>query len=197
MPAEMMRAERSRAAILRAAFELYQEQSYNKVTIEGIAARAGVGKPTVYRRWPSKGAVVLDAVIEAVPPAPFPDTGDIERDLRSWLYGIVDLLADPKRGPLFAGLVGAAQHDHELAAAWRERLYRPTRRENVERLCKAKADGQLPDLDPDLIIDLLAGPVWFRLLVVGERPTRQLADKALRLVIGASARSAKSEKRAL
>ncbi|MEO3876376.1 TetR/AcrR family transcriptional regulator [Nonomuraea sp. B12E4] len=179
MPPTPSRTERSRAAILRAAFELYEEQSYDKVTIEKIAARAGVGKPTIYRRWPSKGAVVLDALIEHVPPTGFPDTGDIVHDLRAWLYGLVDLLADPQRGPLFAGLIGAAQHDPEMANVWRERLFRPVREAQAERLTQAQSDTRLPLIDPDLLLDLLAGPIWFRLLVAGEPPNRQHADAIL------------------
>ncbi|MDL4820483.1 TetR/AcrR family transcriptional regulator [Actinomadura opuntiae] len=185
MPQTPSRAERSRAAILSAAFELYKEQPYGRLTIEGIAARAGVGKPTIYRRWSSKGAVVLEALMEHVPPTAFPDSGDLVRDLRSWLHGIADLLGDPERGPLFAGLVGAAQHDPELAEAWRERLYRPIRAAGAGRLRAARDEGGLPPVDTDVLLDLLTGPIWFRLLVAGETPTPEYADAVLDAVLRA------------
>ena len=182
-PAAMTRAERSRVAILQAAFELYAELSYDGVTVERIAARARVGKPTIYRRWPSKGAVVLDAFIEHMAPPVFQETGDPRQDVRGWLHSIADFLADPVKGPLTAALVGAAQHDPELSVAWRERMYLPIRTVSVDRLKAAQAGGLWPEADTDVLADLLAGPIWFKLLVAGEPPTREFVDGILAVVL--------------
>jgi AcrR family transcriptional regulator len=178
-PATMKRTERSRANILRTAFELLTESAYAEVTIERIAARARVGKPTIYRRWPSKGAVVLDAFIEHMEPPLFQETGDPREDVRAWMHSIADFLADPGKGPLTAELVGAAQHDPELAAAWHERLFLPIRSVTVARLQSAQAAGLRPDADAEVLADLLAGPLWFKLLCAGEPPTREWVDKLL------------------
>ena len=182
-PAAITRAERSRVAILQAAFELFAELSYDGVTVERIAARARVGKPTIYRRWPSKGAVVLDAFIEHTAPPVFQETGDPHQDVRAWMHAIADFLADPAKGPLTAALVGAAQHDPELAVAWRERMYQPIRTVSVDRLKAAQAAGLWPETDTDVLADLLAGPIWFKLLVGGEPPTTEFVDSLLAAVL--------------
>jgi AcrR family transcriptional regulator len=177
------RTERSRAAILRAAFDLYAELSYDGVTVERIAARAHVGKPTIYRRWPSKGAVVLDAFIEHTAPPVFRETGDPRQDVRAWLGSIAAFLADPVKGPLTAALVGAAQHDPDLAVAWRERMYLPIREVTVARLKAAQSAGLWPEADTEVLGDLLAGPIWFKLLVAGEPPTGDFVDSLLAIVL--------------
>ncbi len=100
-------------AIMRTTLELGgQEVGYAKLSIEAIATRAGVGKHTVYRRWPSKGALLLDSLLslsDAV--LDYADTGDVVADLRKQIYAAVDLLARAPFRPLFQALVGEAQHD--------------------------------------------------------------------------------------
>jgi AcrR family transcriptional regulator len=182
-PAAITRTERSRVAILQAAFDLFAELSYDGVTVERIAARARVGKPTIYRRWPSKGAVVLDAFIEHTAPPVFQETGDPHQDVRAWMQAIAGFLADPVKGPLTAALVGAAQHDPELAVAWRERMYQPIRTVSVDRLKAAQAAGLWPETDTGVLADLLAGPIWFKLLVGGEPPTTEFVDSLLAAVL--------------
>ena len=181
------RSDRSRAAILTAAYELYQELPYAQMTIEAIAARAGVGKPTIYRRWPSKGPVILAAVIEHLRPPGFPDTGNFRADVRAWLYGIADWLADPVDGHPFLGLAGAAQHDPELAHSWQEDLYKPIRTANATRLRAAQAAGDVPPGDVSLMADALAGAIWFRILVTGRTTSHAEVDALVDLVLPAPA----------
>lgn len=98
-PSSLRRSERSRRATLQAALDLCTEKGYGRVTIEAIAARAGVSKKTIYRWWPSKGAVLLEAFTDALVDAtPFVDTGDIGADLRTHVAGAVKLLTVPPSG---------------------------------------------------------------------------------------------------
>src|SRR6185312_1951178 len=95
-PDPARRNERSRRAVLDAALELLSETGYAALTVEAIAARAGVGKQTIYRWWPGRGAVILDALAEAGPPPPLPDTGDLRADLLLVVRATVAELADPR-----------------------------------------------------------------------------------------------------
>jgi AcrR family transcriptional regulator len=179
------RSARSRAAILQAALDLCRESSYAAVTMEAIATRARVGKPTVYRWWPSKAAVVLDALIDHVgePYLALPDSGDFRHDLRGWLRNLADLLSDERTAPVLAGIVGTAQHDPVLATALNERIHLPIRARNQARILQAQAQGELPDVDGDLLEDLLIAPLWFRLLLTATPPTPQFADMILDVVL--------------
>ncbi|GAA4497520.1 TetR/AcrR family transcriptional regulator [Actinoallomurus oryzae] len=180
------RGPRSREAILRAASDLCRERGYAAVTMELIATRARVGKPTLYRWWPSKGAVFLDVVLDQVvePAIELPDTGDIARDLRTWIRGFAELFTDPHSRQLLVGLLGAAQVDTELATMLREKVQRPLQAGNQKRIIAAQAAGELPAMDPVLLEELLISPPWYRLLVSGEPLTVEYADALVDAVIG-------------
>ncbi|MFI0944070.1 TetR/AcrR family transcriptional regulator [Streptomyces sp. NPDC021020] len=167
--------------IKRTALELGQEVGYAKLSIEAIAARAGVGKHTIYRRWPSKGALLLDSLLSLGESAlDYPDTGDVVADLRKQIYDAVDLLAAEPLSPLFRTLVGEAQHDHDLAAALNERFITPQSDKTAARLEAARAQGQLsPDFDLDLAMAILSGPLYFRLLITQEPLTHAYVDRIL------------------
>ena len=173
MTAPHRRNEQARQAILRAALELCHERGYAALTMEGVAARAGVGKQTIYRWWPSKGTVVLEAFQEALRPQldGAPEAGDPLSGLEKFLRRTADLLAHPKYGPMLADLVGATQHDPALATEFHDQVSGPTREGTVARIRAAQAAGQLRDLDPDLIADACFGPLWFRLLLMRTPPT--------------------------
>lgn len=163
------RSGRSHQAILRAAGDLFRERGYSALTMEGIAAHAGVGKQTIYRWWPSKGAVVLDAVQQTiVEQIGFPDLGDALAEIRQWQRSVAAVLASPEVGPQLAALVGAQQSDPALAQAFHERIFVPTRDVLRARIERAQQAGQIRRVDPDVVADLLMGPVWFRLLVSRE-----------------------------
>jgi AcrR family transcriptional regulator len=177
------RSERSRAAILRAAYDLVLEHPYAEITIEKIAARAGVGKPTIYRRWQSKGPLLLDAFIEyVVPPVAVP-TGEFGTDVRNWLHRLVDFLTNPATGRITAELVGAMQVDRDLADAWNERLFQPIRVGNLALVRAAQHAGQLRDGPPDLIVDMLVGPIWFRVLISRQPLTHAQLDEMVDLAL--------------
>jgi AcrR family transcriptional regulator len=164
-PDPARRSESSRRAILDAAAELCAEVGYGRVTVEAIAARAGSSKKTIYRWWPSKGAVMLELIDEtATATAPHPDTGDLAADMRTQLRAIIDMLTPPQTSPV-TGLIAEALNDPDLARELRERLIEPRIAAFKERLRRAQDEGQLsPDTDLDVALDLLYGPVYHRLV---------------------------------
>jgi AcrR family transcriptional regulator len=191
-PDASRRSERSRRAILAAATDLVHEVGYRRVTIEAIAARAGVGKQTIYRWWPSKGAVVLDGLLAAVNEDPddlsLPDTGDVSADIRGVVRAIVDELADPKLSGTTRALMTEMQEDAEFADMVRERLLGPQLRAIADRLSAAQQAGQLrADLDLPVAVELLVGPLYHRWLLRTAPLTEAYADTVTDLALRALA----------
>lgn len=170
-PDSTRRSERSRRAILTATRELLNDVGYAKLTIEAIAAHAGVGKQTIYRWWPSKGAVVFDSVLALSQRAgddriALPDTGDIEADLKTVLRATAAEFSDPEFDAQIRALNVEIINDPELAAAYRERLEGPMNEAKKERLRSAQRAGQIAaDADLDLFLDVLYAPLTQRWLV--------------------------------
>jgi AcrR family transcriptional regulator len=166
-PDPSRRNERARQAILRSAFDLCLERGYERTTVEAIAERAGVGKQTIYRWWPSKGAVIMDALNDVVGAASdFPDTGDVVADLREQMTSVSALLASPDFGPVYCGVIGAAQSDPELAKTLAGEIIQPRVAACVRRLERAREQGEIrPDADVGVIVELLYGPIYHRLLL--------------------------------
>ncbi|TWD17591.1 TetR family transcriptional regulator [Streptomyces sp. T12] len=169
-PDHSRRKERSRHAILTAARALVMEGAYEKVTVEAIAARAGVGKQTIYRRWPSKSAVVFAALLALSEDADgqsvtLPDTGDIEADLKLVMRATAQEFTDPSFDKLIRALNTEIANDAGLAAEYREKLARPLDEAKKKRLRSAQKAGQLdPRADLDLVLELLYAPLFQRWL---------------------------------
>lgn len=169
-PDTTRRSERSRLAILDAARTLLADTPYAKLTVEAIAAHAGVGKQTIYRWWPTKGAVVLDAILAPMedPTAgtiTLPDTGDLTTDLTTVLRATVAEFADPTFSAPLRALMTEILNDPDLATLYRDRMHRPVHAAKLTRLRSAQHAGQLPpDTDLDLLIDLLYSPITQRWL---------------------------------
>jgi AcrR family transcriptional regulator len=182
-PDPTRRNQRSRQAILTATADLLGEVGYSKLTVEAIAARAGVGKQTIYRWWPDKGAVVLDAylaLVEADQELTFPDSGDLEADLRMVLGSMMDSLADPVFERRYRALLAAIQDDPTLAAALWDRLLKPWLAATIRRLRAAQQAGQLRnDVDLEVAAELLYGPAYYRWLLRTGPISRQYADAVL------------------
>ncbi len=176
------RSETSRKTILTAAFELVGEVGYAKLTIEGIAARAGVGKQTIYRWWPSKGAVLFDAFLalseDASGEASLPDTGDLEADLKLVLRATVAELNDPRYAEPMRALAAAIAADPELAAEYETRLEGPMRQIKLARL----ASGLPAGTDLELVADLLWSPLLAR-WQQGRELTPEYADRLVETVL--------------
>ncbi|MFF1902636.1 TetR/AcrR family transcriptional regulator [Kitasatospora sp. NPDC058218] len=159
------RNERSRRATLAATIELIAARGYGKVTIEAIATQAGASKQTIYRWWPSKAALALEAINDYIGEAiDFPDTGDITTDLTTQISEVTDLLTGPI-GTVFRGVIADAQSDPSVGAALRETIIEPRTRLCEARLAAAVAAGQLrADVPTRVMVEMLYSVVYYRLL---------------------------------
>ncbi|MEU0670552.1 TetR/AcrR family transcriptional regulator [Streptomyces lavendulocolor] len=186
-PDSTRRSERSRRAIYDAALALVGEIGYAKTTIEGIAARAGVGKQTIYRWWPSKAAVLLEAFVDLGVQAnealggdaesEIPDTGDIEADLKLVLRATVDEMNDPRYDAPSRALAAEGVVNPELGARFVEQLLEPQLQLYVKRLSAAREAGQVrPEIDPRIALELFVGPLTHRWLLRTAPLTHAYAD---------------------
>jgi AcrR family transcriptional regulator len=162
------RSAAAEQAILTSTMALLAEVGLHGLTIGAIAARAGVGRPTVYRRWRSLEALVVAALISTVRPLRDLDTGDARRDLWLMLTGLTrDLRGRVGRGVL--GVHAAVQAHSPLAQALRDHYLGPRARAFAAVVARGVASGQLrADLEPHLALDLLFGPPIYHLLLTGE-----------------------------
>ena len=188
VPAERKRGRpRSTAAhdaILGAAIALVREVGYDNVTMDGIAARAGVGKATVYRRWPGKETLVAEGIERIMGALPSPDTGTIEGDLHALMRSELALYADRATRGLLSGLVAAMARSDLIAQAVRGGFV-ATRRASIRRVLERAIErGELrSDADVELAMDVLAGPLFLREMFTGgpvdERVGRAIVAIAL------------------
>jgi AcrR family transcriptional regulator len=174
------RSPEAHAAILRAALELALEGGLRGLSMEAIAARAGVGKATIYRRWKSKEALFMDALGEIASTPDVPDTGTVRGDFMAAGAQAVDRLA-PQAFRLVPRLLAEAGDDPELLEAMHEALLRPRKAVIAEILRRGVQRGELrADVDIELAIDMVLGPVIARALTSGGDP-RSIAGLPLRV----------------
>ncbi len=153
-------------AILTAASELLMEKGLDAMTIEEVAARAGVGKASIYRRWSTKGGLALDAfLVDYLTLQPVVDTGDLEEDLREGLTHWATAVVDTAIGRALVGIIAEAQNDEVLAHEWIDRVLAPARERYRVMVDRAIERGEIPSgSDVDVIMDLLYGAAYHRLL---------------------------------
>ena len=175
------RSQEADRAILSATLDLLASRGLAAMSIEEIAARAGVGKATIYRRWSSKGLLALDAFVTAfAEQQPLPDTGTLRGDLIAALTAWVRAVTQTSMGSMLAGLVAEAQHDEELRAGWRDRVLEPLRSQHRIMLDRAIARGEIPaTVDQEAVLDLFFGAAQHRLLL-GHLP---LTDDFIREIV--------------
>jgi len=159
------RDEVARARILESALELLEEVGFPATTTDAIAERAGASKATIYRWWPNKAAVLIEALREEVAQElPFPETGNLEDDVHAQLQKFIQLLTS-RRGRIFKAFIAAAQSDPDFAEAFRSVWIRPRREEAKRVLERHKQEGTLAtETDLEIVMDLLYGPIYFRLM---------------------------------
>lgn len=178
------RSEPARLAILRSTLKLLGENGFSDLTIEAVAARAGVGKATVYRWWPNKAALIADAFAgSASRKLHFPDTGSVYTDLSQQMRQLIKIFRS-RRGRIVSAMVGGGQSDRDLIAAFRERFLWPRRREAYATLRQAMQRGELrEDVDMDLLLDSLYGPIYMRFLIRHDKLTPDFVDRLCKLVL--------------
>lgn len=159
------RSEAADAAILDAAVTLLDERGYGAMTVDDIARRAGVGKQTIYRRWPSKAAVVLEAMTtRTAAEVPTPDTGSVRGDVRLLLRNAFAVLRSGRQS-VVRSLMAEAQLSEEFATAFRDQFIAQRRSVLIDLIKRGIARGELEaDADVEFLADMIYGPMWYRLL---------------------------------
>ena len=168
-------------AILRATVDLLADEGYAGVTMEGVAAKAGVGKATVYRRWPSKSALVVDAISACrdVGWQP-PDTGSARDDLLAFVRGFGDVLRSSDAGRVMPALVAELARSPELAATFRDGFVQPRRARVLEAVGRGVERGEVrPDVDAELVADAVVALLQHRFLVTEMEIDDDLPERLL------------------
>ena len=181
------RSERSKQAILDATRELLAEDGgVRSMTIEAVAARSGVAKTTIYRRWRDKWELALDAaMIDTLSSFDEPvDVGDTRQELITFVNSAVRALGSNPYGPALQGLASEVATDPELTRVYREYVVDPRRRQVEAVVERGIARGDLrPDTDPRLIQELLIGPIYYRLLFSGPPFDRKLGRRLVDAIL--------------
>ncbi|MCX4997625.1 TetR/AcrR family transcriptional regulator C-terminal ligand-binding domain-containing protein [Streptomyces longwoodensis] len=166
-------ADEVRADVFRAVGEVLLTEGIAGLTFERVARLSGVSKTTLYKWWPSKGALALDGYFHAVEQTlAFEDTGDIRADLLHQLRSFVRIMTTTPAGRVVTELVGQSQTDEDLATAFRTLYSSERRRLAGERLARAREQGQIrADVDVQVLVDQLWGAVYHRLLIPDEPVT--------------------------
>jgi AcrR family transcriptional regulator len=187
------RSENARQAILRSTVKLLRKGGFEQLSIEAIAADAGVGKATVYRWWPTKGALVVDAfALSTEDELHFPDSGSVYRDMGFQMNRFLGVLHSP-RGCIVRAILGAGQSDHDLLEEFRKRLLRPRRQEAYAALRRGIERGELPgNLDLDVVLDTLYGAIYMRFLIRHDKLSENYVNEVCRMVLEGAARRAAS-----
>jgi AcrR family transcriptional regulator len=178
------RSEQARRAVLDAALAQFEKQGYAGATIEAIAARSGVAKTTIYRWWPNRAALLVDVLVEmASELVPAPQGGDPMRAMRAELRGIAGAIRGPL-GSLLTSLLGDAQQDPLVRSALIGRLFHPRSQATAGNISRAQAAGALrSDVSPDLVTDLLVGPLFYRMFVQHQPVTDAFVQQVLQYVL--------------
>lgn len=165
-PDKKRRSAASLNAILAATYEVLQEDGFRTLTIEGVAARAGVGKSTIYRWWPSKGALAVEAfLLHVTPQIEYTDTGSARRDIGSQMRRLAQAF-EGTTGRIVREMWAMAQLDDETLKVFKEGFLEPRRVAARQMLFQGVEQGEFhSDFDPDTIIDALYGPMHHRLLL--------------------------------
>ncbi|MFF1261256.1 TetR/AcrR family transcriptional regulator [Streptomyces sp. NPDC058321] len=153
--------------VLTAAAEVLMKDGIRGFTVDKVVTRSGVSSATVYKHWPSRGALALDGYVHEVgDEIALRDTGDIRADLTAVLTAFVRMVGRTPSGPVFAQLIAAAQSDEELAAQFQDHYFGPRRRQAFALLEAAQERGQIRrDADLGTVVDLIWGACYIRMLL--------------------------------
>jgi AcrR family transcriptional regulator len=179
------RSESAKAAILAAGAAILEEQGLRGTSVDAVAARAGVSKATIYRWWRSKEDLALDIYLADMRQRiPLPDTGNLAADLRTRARATARAFSSRNLGPVLAELIGEAQADPAFGLAFRDRVIRPLREESLAILKRAQARGEIgSEIPVEVALDVLVGPLYYRLLLHTGRLDARFADQVVDLLL--------------
>jgi AcrR family transcriptional regulator len=184
-------------AILDAALEILNAKGYADLTIDGVAAKAGVGRPTIYRRWPSKPALIIAALTQSPGASAVPDTGRVRDDLLAFVRDQVRLMDAPGSRRITAGLVADLVADPELAETYLADYVGMRRSAVYEALQRGIDRGEVRSgADLPFVYDMLIGPLLMRSVVRGEHLGRAMAEQTVDAVLAAFGQAPTSPPRA-
>lgn len=186
-PGRHSRGPKVRAAVLDATIAELADTGFGALTVEGVARRAGVHKTTVYRRWPDREALVVDALTEHIAAdIPIPDTGSLDTDLTLLARGLVRWLTGPSGRAVIGTMLADTAHEPRLADM-RRRIFRDRLRRAEPVITRAIDRGTLPaGTNAAEVIRTLVAPIYLRLLVTGEPLSTAVADRAARVALAAA-----------
>jgi AcrR family transcriptional regulator len=178
------RSQEARLAILRSTLKLLGENGFSDLSIEAVAAHASVGKATVYRWWPNKAALITDAFASSTGrKLHFPDTGSVYTDMNQQMRQLIKIFRS-RRGRIVSAILAAGQSDKDVIRAFRERFMKPRRQEAYATLRRGIQRGELrKDVDMDLLLDSLYGPIYMRFLIRHRTLTLDFVDHLCELVL--------------
>ncbi len=182
----MVRARDDRIddAVIAATLELLAQKGYAGLSIGSVASMAGIHRPAIYRRWPSKRHLIVDVVVGQMGIHPTPDTGDLRADLIAGITTVVVGLKDTVVGSVLPALVADLAADPELAGAFRESFFEPRRNSTAAVLESARARGEIrEEFDLEFVLDALAAPVYYRALFRHLPLDVHLAEQAVDAVL--------------
>jgi AcrR family transcriptional regulator len=178
------RSAQAHAAILDAAVALFVEEGFEGMSVEAVAARAGAGKATIYRRWPSKEDLVIDAIARTLAEAPATDTGRVRGDLVRLARELHGLMGSSATGGVFPPMAAEVARGSRLGRLYGERVIGPRRAALAQALRRGIARGELPvGTDVELAIDLLVGGFLLRRLTGRLRPSDPTPEHAVDVVL--------------
>jgi AcrR family transcriptional regulator len=174
----------SHAAIIDAVYALLQKKSVGDLTMEEVARRAGVGKPTVYKWWPTKAKLVLAMLAERMAPnLELPTGRTAAESLRLRVRRLIDAFNGPFGG-IVAGLIAEGQSDPAIRQEFFDRWVSPRRTATIADLERGKAGGELrPEAEPEVLNDAIFGAIYYRLLLGSAPLTRRFGEKLVEQVI--------------
>jgi len=160
------------------------DHGFDGLTMEGVASEAGVGKATLYRRWPSKTELVLDAIRSLKPMIDHPDHGDVRSDLIELVSGAISWGGDGEYTEVVSALMSELRRNSELAAVYREQFLAPRRAESMALIQRGVERGEIrPDVDLDLVLDMLIGTIIYRSMITGGELDEGVAERAVDQVL--------------
>ncbi|WP_446664786.1 TetR/AcrR family transcriptional regulator [Flexivirga sp. B27] len=181
------RGEERTRELLEVTLELAAEEGYRGLTVEAVARRAGVGKHTIYRRWPSIAQLLLDALNHVwISDLDYRTTGEIRADLREQFLRSSRALSTPPIGPIYRAVIAEAQADPELRATLHERFLATVERRTLERILLAQRNGELdPVADLEIAAEVLAGTLYYRWLLTPRPIDERTIDGLIDLFLAA------------